>query len=106
MKLGITLYANDPETVWNAFRFANLALALGDAVKVFLLGKGVELESVGTDQFKVAEQVKNYLDDGGQLFACGTCLNIRQMKPAGIYLVASLKELYEIVQESDRVISF
>lgn len=23
MKLGICIYSNDPESVWNAFRFAN-----------------------------------------------------------------------------------
>lgn len=42
MKLGIVIYSCDPETVWNAFRFGNHALKNGDAVKIFLLAKGVE----------------------------------------------------------------
>jgi len=45
MKLGLVIYSNDSETVWNAFRFGNFALNQKDAVNVFLLGKGVESES-------------------------------------------------------------
>jgi len=58
MKIGIVIYSNDPETVWNAFRFANFALKEKDEVKVFLLGKGVESECIDTDKFKVTEQMK------------------------------------------------
>jgi len=36
VKVRIVVYSNDPETVWNAFRFANLALARGDEVRVFV----------------------------------------------------------------------
>ncbi len=53
MKVGIVVNSNDSETVWNAFRFGNFALAMGDEVKVFLIGKGVEVESLDTDKFKV-----------------------------------------------------
>jgi uncharacterized protein involved in oxidation of intracellular sulfur len=39
MNIGIVLYSDDPETVWNAFRFGNFALKKGDAIKVFLMGR-------------------------------------------------------------------
>jgi len=48
MKLGVVVYSNDPESVWNAFRLGNFALHGGDEVQVFLLGKGVECESLDT----------------------------------------------------------
>ena len=32
--MGIVIYSNDPEVVWNAFRFGNFALKAGDEVKV------------------------------------------------------------------------
>ncbi len=48
MKTGIIIYSNDPETVWNAFRFGNFSLKAGDTVKVFLTGRGVEAESLDT----------------------------------------------------------
>jgi uncharacterized protein involved in oxidation of intracellular sulfur len=35
MKTGIIIYSNDPEPVWNAFRYANSALKECDEVKVF-----------------------------------------------------------------------
>jgi len=46
MKLGIVIYSNDPETVWNAFRLGVFSLKEKDTVKVFLLAKGVECESL------------------------------------------------------------
>jgi sulfur relay (sulfurtransferase) complex TusBCD TusD component (DsrE family) len=106
MRLGIAVYSNDPETIWNAFRFANFALAMGDAVSVFLLGKGVELESLDTDKFNVAEQVKICLDTGGKISACGVCLQTHEIKATGIYTVSSMKDLYAMVKENDKVVTF
>ena len=41
MKLGIVIYSNDTETVWNAFRLGLFSIQKSDTVKVFLLAKGV-----------------------------------------------------------------
>jgi sulfur relay (sulfurtransferase) complex TusBCD TusD component (DsrE family) len=106
MITGIVIYSKDPETVWNAFRFANYALAAGDSVKVFLIGSGVELETVGADKFNVAEQSKTFLATGGKMFACGTCLEIHKVKPSQLFAVATLKDLYEIVNKSDKILTF
>ncbi len=106
MNIGIIIYSNDSETVWNAFRFANFALKEGDKVKVFLLAKGVECESLDTDKFKVTEQIRSFLNSGGKIFACGTCLKIRQSEGSEICPLSTMKDLYEIVKESDRIISF
>ena len=106
MKLGVVIYSNDSETVWNAFRFSNFALAMGDEVRVFLLGKGVESESLDRGEFKVTEQIETFSKNGGKIFACGTCLEIRQLKPSGAYTVSTLKDIYEIVKESDKIVTF
>lgn len=42
MKLGIVIYSDNAENVWNAFRLGVFALKQGDSVKTFLLAKGVE----------------------------------------------------------------
>jgi hypothetical protein len=34
----------EPETVFNVLRLANFSVGQGDSVKVFLLGRGVELD--------------------------------------------------------------
>ena len=106
MKIGIIVYSNSPETVWNAFRFGNFALSMGDEVRAFLIGKGVGSQSLDMDMFKVSEQIQTFLDDGGKIFICGTCLEIHQLKAPETFTVATLKELYDIVSESDKVVTF
>ena len=106
MKLGVVLYTNDPETVWNAFRFGNFALNEGDEVQVFLLGKGVECESLDTDKFKVTDQMRILVNNGGKIFACGSCLKIRQSEGSEVCPVSTMRDLYEIVRGSDKVVTF
>ena len=106
MKMGIVIYSNDPETVWNGFRLGSFALKEGDEVKVFLLAKGVECESLDTDQFKVTEQIRSLVDKGGSILACGTCLKIRESEGSEMCPLSTMKDLYEIVKESDRVVTF
>jgi sulfur relay (sulfurtransferase) complex TusBCD TusD component (DsrE family) len=106
MKIGIVIYSNDPETVWNAFRFGNFALNEDDEVKAFLLGKGVESESLDTDKFKVTEQMHFFIKHGGKIFACGACLRIRQSEGSEVCPMSSMTDLYEIVRESDKLITF
>ena len=105
MKLGIVIYSIDPETVWNAFRFGNFALKERDEVKVFLLAKGVECESLDTDKFDVTSQMRSLVDDGGKIYACGTCLNIRQSNGSELCPMSTMKDLYQIVKESDKIIT-
>jgi len=106
MKIGIVVYSNDSETVWNAFRFANFALNEGDEINVFLLGKGVECESLDTGKFKVTEQMQTLVDNGGKIFACGSCLEIRQSEGSEVCPLSTMKDLYEIVKMSDRIVTF
>jgi len=106
MKIGIVIYSNDSETVWNAFRFGIFALNEDDEVKVFLLAKGVESESLDTEKFKVTEQIQSFINNGGKILACGTCLRIRQSEGSETCPMSTMKDLYEIVRESDKIITF
>ncbi|MEA3281298.1 MAG: DsrE family protein [Euryarchaeota archaeon] len=106
MKIGIIIYSNDSETVWNAFRFGNFALTEGDSVKAFLLGKGVECESLDTSKFVVTEQMRMFVDTGGEIFACGSCLKIRQSEGSEVCPLSTMRDLYEIVAECDKTITF
>ena len=49
MRLGIVIYSDHPETVWNAFRLANFSLNKNDTVNVFLMTKGVEAETLSNN---------------------------------------------------------
>jgi uncharacterized protein involved in oxidation of intracellular sulfur len=106
MKIGVVIYSNDAETVWNAFRFGNFALKEGDEVKVFLLAKGVECESFDTEKFKVTAQMRTFVDNAGKIFACGMCLKIRQSEGSEICQLSTMKDLYQIVKECDKIVTF
>ena len=106
MKTGIIIYSNDAETVWNAFRFANFSLKEGDTVKIFLLAKGVEYEKLDSEKFDIKKQAKSFLEDNGKIFACGTCLKSRESEGSQMCPLSTMKDLYDIVKESDKVVSF
>ncbi len=78
MKLGIVISSNDAETVWNALRLGNLSLTKGDEVNCFLLAKGVEAEGLSSEKFDVQAQMEKFVEAGGQILACGTCLKIQK----------------------------
>jgi uncharacterized protein involved in oxidation of intracellular sulfur len=105
MKLGIVIHSNDAETVWNAFRLGVFALHEGDSVKVFLLAKGVEADKLNDEKFSVPEQMELFVSKGGEIFACGTCLKIRNSGGTELCPLSTMKDLYEIIRDSDRVIS-
>jgi hypothetical protein len=69
MKLGLILSQTARETVFNALRLANYSLKQGDSVKIFLIGKAVELDGINDPKFKVQEEARMVLDGGGQFLA-------------------------------------
>ena len=106
MKIGIIISSNDPETVWNAFRYGEHVVKSGDEVKVFLTGPGVEAEHISTVQFPVKGMMKNLEALGGKVLCCGTCAKkIRGFEPQACP-VGGLKDMHAIIKESDRVVTF
>ncbi len=105
MKLGIILNTNHPETVWNALRLGNEAMAGDHETTLFLLGSGVEIENIKHEQFSVADGLKKFLDNGGNLLACGTCLELRHQE-ASVCPISTMSQLVEMISESDKVVTF
>ncbi len=104
MKLGIIVNTNDPEIAWNAVRLGNETLSTGNKTNIFLLGSGVEIVSIEDKTFSVAEAVGKFLNSGGNLLACGTCLELRHQE-AGICPVSTMAQLVEMISNSDKVIT-
>jgi len=75
--------SNDPETVWNAFRFGNYEVNEGETVRIFLLVKGVQSESLDTEQFQITEQMRSFVEKGGAAAACEISLKIRTQEARG-----------------------
>jgi uncharacterized protein involved in oxidation of intracellular sulfur len=106
MKIAIIISTNDSETSWNAFRLANFTLTKKDTVKVFLLGKGVEAENTGTEKFDIKKQMESFVSAGGQILVCGTCLKIRNSSGTELCPLSTMNDLYEMVKEADKVLTF
>ncbi len=106
MKIGVIISSNDPETSWNALRYANFCLGQKDEVKVFLTGKGVEYQSISTDKFNTVEQAEKFLRAGGKMLACGTCIKSRNQADSEMCPISTMKDMYETVKESDKVVTF
>jgi len=104
--IGIVIYSSDVETVWNAIRFANFSKNKGDTVSIFLLGKGVELDNLVKTENDLKEQADAFLDGGGQILGCGTCLQSRKMGEPQVCKFSSMQDLYDIVRKNKIIMTF
>jgi uncharacterized protein involved in oxidation of intracellular sulfur len=87
-------------------RYANFAIGQKDEVKIFFMGKGVEYQKVSIDKFNTVEQADKFLKSGGKIYACGTCIKSREQESSDMCPISTMKDMYEIVKESDKVVTF
>ncbi len=105
MKLAIIINTNQPETAWNALRLGAAALDAGHKVSVFLLGNGVEIESIRDETFNVVELLKRFANNESSLLACGTCMRLRHREP-GVVVKSTMPDLVKLIDDSDKVVTF
>jgi len=103
--IGIVLETSEPERAWNAFRFGITALEAGHDVSVFLLGEGVEAEEIADGEFDVRDRMEAFADAGGDLQACGTCLELRNQDDSEVCPVSTMNDLLEVVTNADRILT-
>ena len=104
MKIGVIISSNDAETCWNALRYANFSVGQKDEVKVFFMGKGVEYQKISTDKFNTIEQAEKFMQLGGKVYACGTCIKSREQEATGhANVLPEADGLHRIADESDFV---
>jgi uncharacterized protein involved in oxidation of intracellular sulfur len=106
MKFGIILETKEFEKAWNAFRFATTAKKSGHEVRVFLMGEAVECEGLMHDKYNVDAQLQVFLKEGGELLACGTCLKSRKLEDSTSCPNSTMVDCANMVEWSDRVITF
>lgn len=105
MLLGLIIESKDAERVWNGFRLANTALEEGHTVRAFLLGDAVEAPDIHTEKFNPHGVMRKFLHEGGDLYACGTCLDSRDMEPDDLRPRSTMADLLAIVEESDKIVT-
>ena len=64
------------------------------------------MDQISYVKFNVREQAQAVLAAGGQFLACGTCLKIRESQGSEICPLSTLKDMYEIVRDSDKLVTF
>ena len=106
MKLGIILETKEAEKAWNAFRFAVTARKSGHEVKLFLMGEAVECEGMTHAVYDVDKQMKRFIDTGGELLACGTCLKSRQLEEQTACPVSTMADCVDMVTWADKTVTF
>lgn len=106
MKLGIIIETRQDEKVWNAFRFATTARKKGHEVKVFLLGDGVECEEISNNRFDIESQIMDFYEADGIIYACGSCITLREMDISEIFIISTMVECVELVEWADKTLTF
>lgn len=106
MKIGIILETKEYEKAWNAFRFATTAKKQNHEVKVFLMGEAVECEELTHEKFDVAGQLKTFLESGGEILACGTCLKSRKMEGSDACPISTMLNCLQMVEWADKTLTF
>lgn len=106
MKVGVIISTADAETCWNALRYANFCLSQKDEAKIFFTGKGVDYQKISTAKFNTIEQAEKFVQSGGRIYACGTCIRLRNQEGSEMCPVSTMKDMYEIVKESDKIVTF
>jgi uncharacterized protein involved in oxidation of intracellular sulfur len=107
----IVISSNDPETVWNAYRVGSTALTHDHEVTIFLLGSGVEAPLLSTIKYDIREQIEVFRASGGKTIGCGLCCESRkdlmpQLEQELSCVMGSMQQLYTLIAESDKVLTF
>ena len=106
MKYLLVINTHEPETVWNCLRFGSAALGREHEVNLFLLGPGVEIESIQDEHFDVPKQLARFQELGGSALSCGTCLRSRQLDAAAACPISTMDDLVRLSEDADRVLTF
>ena len=106
MKIGIILETKELEKAWNAFRFAVTAKKQGHEVKVFLMGEAVECDGLTDVKYNVDEQLRAFVEVGGEILACGTCLKSRQLNESDACPISTMIDCVNLVVWADKTVTF
>ena len=106
MKIGIILETKEYEKAWNAFRFAVTAKKQGHEVKLFLMGEAVECEGLTHEKYNVDEQLKKFVEVGGEILACGTCLKSRNLDSTEACPISTMVDCVNLVVWADKMVTF
>jgi len=78
----------------------------GHEAKVFLMGEAVECEGLTHERYNVDEQLKAFVNLGGDILACGTCLKSRQLDSSEACPISTMIDCVNLVIWADKTVTF
>lgn len=107
MKVAAIISTNETEKVWNALRLLNTFLGTGHEASIFLMNSGVEAEFIDHEVFEIKKNWQLFLERGGKLTSCGTCLQFRKLtEKVTISQIGNLMDCATIIENADKVLNF
>ena len=107
MKLGIILQSNKPEHAWNTLRLGITALKANHQVEIFLMNDGSELDAIpDSEHFDISVKVTEFKKLKGEIYACGTCLELRGKSESQVCPISTMADLLKMVENSDKILVF
>ena len=107
--IGMLIYSDDAETVWNAMRLAVYSQSQGDFVVIFVLGRGTDIfmqKQDDNDVYNVQNISDTFLHNGGTIYLCATCAWARNTEDVQSCTITSIADMYQIVKRSKIVLTF
>jgi len=70
------------------------------------MGEAVECEGLIHDKYNVDEQLKSFVNAGGEILACGTCLTSRQLNSTEACPISTMVDCVNVVVWADKTVTF
>jgi uncharacterized protein involved in oxidation of intracellular sulfur len=71
-----------------------------------LVNRGVEVEDIKNEKSDLKEQTRSFVENKGEILACGTCLKARQKEETAVCPISTMKDLLKLAEESDKILTF
>jgi uncharacterized protein involved in oxidation of intracellular sulfur len=70
------------------------------------MGEAVECEGLIDVKYNVDEQLNKFIEVGGEILACGTCLKSRQLESTEACPISTMIDCVEVVEWADKMVTF
>ena len=75
--------------------------------KVFLMGEAVECEGLTHEKYNVDEQLRHFVNAGGEILACGTCIKSRHLEDSlEVCPISTMVDCVNMVVWADKTVTF
>jgi hypothetical protein len=70
------------------------------------MGEAVECEGLTQEKYNVDEQLKKFVEIGGEILACGTCLKSRQLDSTEVCPISTMVDCVNVLVWADKTVTF